>query len=133
MTTLGALACAAIVVGVLALHFGAQPIAFGEIVRLLIGAVAMGAGTDDVADVTRTILEQVRLPRVLLGFLVGCSLASVGVALQALLRNPLADPYVLGVSSGAALGAAVGVLLGVGTTFLAAAALPACGFAGALM
>ncbi|MDH5741145.1 MAG: iron ABC transporter permease [Nitrospira sp.] len=133
MTTLGVLASAAIMVGVMALHFGAQPIAFSEIVRLLIGAFVMGSGTDEVADVTKTILEQVRLPRVLLGFLVGCSLASVGVALQALLRNPLADPYVLGVSSGAALGAAVGVLLGVGTTFLAAAALPACGFAGALM
>lgn len=133
MTTLGGLAGAAIVVGILALHFGAQPIAFSEIVRMLIGTFAMGSGTDDVTDVTRTILEQVRLPRVLLGFLVGCSLASVGVALQALLRNPLADPYVLGVSSGAALGAAVGVLLGVGTTFLAAAALPACGFAGGLL
>ncbi len=133
ITTLGMLTCAAIVVGVMALHFGSQPIAFSEIVRLLIGAVAIGAGTDDVADVTRTILEQVRLPRVLLGFLVGCSLASVGVALQALLRNPLADPYVLGVSSGAALGAAMGVLLGAGTTFLAGAALPACGFAGGLM
>jgi iron complex transport system permease protein len=65
--------------------------------------------------------------------MVGCSLASVGVALQALLRNPLADPYVLGVSSGAALGAAVGVLLGAGATFLADAALPACGFAGGLL
>jgi iron complex transport system permease protein len=133
MTTLGALVCVAIVVGVMALHFGAQPIALSEILRLLIEAVAMGEGTDDVANVTRTILAQVRLPRVLLGFLVGCSLASVGVALQALLRNPLADPYVLGVSSGAALGAAMGVLLGAGTTFLADAALPACGFAGALM
>jgi iron complex transport system permease protein len=70
---------------------------------------------------------------VLLGFLVGCCLASVGVALQALLRNPLADPYVLGVSSGAALGAALGVLFGIGNTMLAEVALPACGFGGGLL
>jgi iron complex transport system permease protein len=133
MTTLGALAFVAIVMGVMALHFGAQPIAFTEILRVLLGAVAMESGPDDAHNVTRTILEQVRLPRVLLGFLVGCSLASVGVVLQALLRNPLADPYVLGVSSGAALGAAMGVLFGAGATVLADAALPACGFAGGLM
>jgi iron complex transport system permease protein len=133
MTTLGALAFVAIVIGIVSLHYGAQPIAFTEILRVLLGAVAMESGPDDAHNVTRTILEQVRLPRVLLGFLVGCSLASVGVVLQALLRNPLADPYVLGVSSGAALGAAMGVLFGAGATVLADAALPACGFAGGLM
>ena len=55
--------------------------------------------------------------------------------LQALLRNPLADPYVLGVSSGAALGATLAVLFGIGTIFLAEAALPAWGggFAGGLL
>src|SRR5207237_3212696 len=59
--------------------------------------------------VCRLLLEkkklEVRLPRVLLAFLVGASLAAVGVELQALLRNPLADPYILGVSIDAALGA----------------------------
>ena len=66
-------------------------------------------------------------------FFVGCSLASVGVALQALLRNPLADPYVLGVSSGAALGVSIAVLFGVGTTMLAVSALPLCGLGGGLI
>jgi len=65
--------------------------------------------------------------------LVGVCLASVGVALQALLRNPLADPYVLGVSSGAALGVAVAVLFGIGTTVLAFSLLPVCGFLGGLV
>ena len=59
------------------------------------------------------------------GILSGSCLASVGVALQALLRNPLADPYVLGVSSGAALGVALAVLFGIGTTVLALSVLPA--------
>jgi iron complex transport system permease protein len=126
----GTLALAAIVSAFICLQFGAQHIGLGEIVRIVAHAGGESQGT--ASDATAMILLQVRLPRVLLGFLVGCCLASVGVALQALLRNPLADPYVLGVSSGAALGAAVGILLGVGTTFLAETALPVCGFVGGL-
>jgi iron complex transport system permease protein len=133
MAILGALSLTAIAVGLICLHFGAQPIAYGEVLRALFDTVSLKDSTDETSDIARTILLQVRLPRILLGFLVGCSLASVGVALQALLRNPLADPYVLGVSSGAALGTAVGILFGVGTTFLAETALPACGFVGGLV
>jgi iron complex transport system permease protein len=133
MMTLGSLGLVAIMVGLMSLHFGAQTIAYGDILRLFGHAISFGTPDGEASDVTRTIMLQVRLPRVLMGFLVGCSLASVGVALQALLRNPLADPYVLGVSSGAALGAAIGLLLGAGATFLADAALPACGFAGGLL
>jgi iron complex transport system permease protein len=133
MTTLGILALTALTVSVICLHFGAQPIGYGEILRVCVAAVSGNEIDGGISDVASTILLQVRLPRLLLGFLVGCALATVGVALQALLRNPLADPYVLGVSSGAALGAAVGVLFGVGTTFLADTALPVCGFAGGLL
>ncbi len=133
VATLGILTLTAIAVGMICLHFGAQPISYGEVLRVLGDMASDRDRTDGTSDIARTILLQVRLPRILLGFLVGCSLASVGVALQALLRNPLADPYVLGVSSGAALGAAVGILFGVGTTFLAETALPACGFAGGLV
>lgn len=57
------------------------------------------------------ILWQIRLPRVLLGLLVGMALGSAGTTFQALLRNPLADPYILGVSGGAALGSVLGVIL----------------------
>ena len=57
----------------------------------------------------------------------------VGVALQALLRNPLADPFVIGISSGAALGAALAILFGVGISILSISALPVCAFAGALL
>lgn len=67
------------------------------------------------------ILWQVRLPRVLLGLLVGMSLGSAGTTFQALLRNPLADPYILGVSGGAALGSVLGVILHM--PFLVTAAL----------
>ena len=56
------------------------------------------------------IIWELRLPRVLLAYLVGLSLASAGVASQALFRNPLADPYIIGVSAGAAVGAAIGAI-----------------------
>ncbi|MGE0471086.1 MAG: Cobalamin import system permease protein BtuC [Candidatus Nitrospira kreftii] len=130
---MGVLALTAIAVSFACLRFGAQPIAYAEILRVFLDVLSHKEIDGGTLDVSTTILLQVRLPRMLLGFFVGCSLATVGVALQALLRNPLADPYVLGVSSGAALGAAVGVLLGAGTTFLAETALPAYGFAGGLL
>jgi iron complex transport system permease protein len=133
MATLGILGLTAVAISFICLRFGAQPIAYGEILRVLVDAMSRKEIDGMTSDVASTILLQVRLPRMLLGFMVGCALATVGVALQALLRNPLADPYVLGVSSGAALGAAVGVLLGAGTTFLAETALPVCGFAGGLL
>ncbi len=63
------------------------------------------------ADLVQTILWEVRLPRVLLTFLVGGALAASGNALQALFRNPLVDPYILGLSSGAAFGAALAMSL----------------------
>jgi iron complex transport system permease protein len=61
---------------------------------------------------SRTILLRIRLPRVLLGALVGGSLAVGGVVFQSLLRNPLAEPFILGVSGGAAFGAILGILCG---------------------
>ena len=60
------------------------------------------------------IIWDIRFPRILMGLFVGASLAITGAALQALVRNPLADPYVLGISSGAALGATIGLALGLG-------------------
>jgi iron complex transport system permease protein len=65
-------------------------------------------------ETARTIFFQIRLPRVALGVIVGASLGAVGAALQALFRNPLADPFTLGVSGGGALGASVAIALGLG-------------------
>ena len=56
-------------------------------------------------------MVDIRLPRILLGIVVGAALSVAGASFQALLRNPLADPYVLGVSSGAALGAILALLV----------------------
>jgi iron complex transport system permease protein len=65
-----------------------------------------------------TIVLQVRVPRALAAAIVGVALAVAGVVLQGLLRNPMADPYVTGISSGAGLGASLAIVFGVGAPFL---------------
>ncbi len=133
ITTMLTLAGVSLGTLVIALRFGAEDISFPEISQILSRALqrdGTDSGSISAADV---ILLQVRLPRVLLGYLVGGCLAAVGVGLQALLRNPLADPYILGISSGAALGAAVATLFGIGTAALAVSALPLCAMVGALL
>ena len=119
--TVLALAGVSLLVMAASLRFGAEDIGFVDSARILFQALRGGDVRTDSLGSSSVILLQVRLPRVLLGFMVGGSLAGVGVGLQALLRNPLADPYVLGISSGAALGAAVAILFGIGTTALAIA------------
>ncbi len=130
---MGSLTVVALILAVLCLQFGTQYIGLGKLAGVFSSALFDRSMDNEAVNTTGVILLQVRLPRVFLGFLVGVCLASVGVALQALLRNPLADPYVLGVSSGAALGVAVAVLFGIGTTVLAFSLLPVCGFVGGLV
>jgi len=84
-------------------------------------ALAALAGRGD--EATRTVLLDVRLPRVLAGFGVGSLLALSGVLLQALFRNPLADPYVLGVSGGAAVGALLAMIAGAAALVVQSAAV----------
>ncbi len=81
-------------------------------------------------ETKRTIILSLRLPRAILAGLVGAGLSVSGATFQALLRNPLADPYILGVSSGAAVGAILAILLGLGTFSFG---LPLISFLGALL
>jgi ABC-type Fe3+-siderophore transport system permease subunit len=85
------------------------------------------------APATEAIVWDLRVPRVLTAMVVGTGLAVAGAAFQGLLRNPLADPYVLGSASGAALGAAIAVLLPVRIAFLQFGLLQGLAFAGALL
>ena len=78
----------------------------------------------------QTILLTLRIPRIGLGIGVGAVLSAAGVAMQSLLRNPLAEPYLLGISSGASFGAAASILFGIGAGFLGLGALA---FLGALL
>jgi iron complex transport system permease protein len=95
---------------VFCLMFGAHSLTMAELWSALTFSTA---GSEDVA---RVIIWDIRFPRILMGLFVGAALAITGAALQALVRNPLADPYVLGISSGAALGATIGLALGLGAT-----------------
>ena len=81
----------------------------------------------------RTLFFRLRLPRVLMGLLIGASLALAGGALQALFRNPLAEPYTLGVSGGGAFGASAGIALGWGARVYGVPLIFLASFAGALM
>ncbi len=91
------------VVVVVALRLGAVPVSLYGLGRDLISVLLRQ--TSQLSSDYAMIVIEIRLPRILLAIVVGASLAVAGTSFQALLRNPLADPYVLGVSSGAALGA----------------------------
>ncbi|MCM3356394.1 iron ABC transporter permease [Psychrobacillus sp. MER TA 171] len=87
-------------------------------------------GTDAIAT---NIVWKIRMPRVILAGLVGASLAIAGAAFQSLLKNPLADPYTLGVSSGASVGAVATLFFGISVPFLGMFTLPVFSMAGALI
>ncbi|MFC9756191.1 FecCD family ABC transporter permease [Streptomyces sp. NPDC056921] len=108
---------------------GSTPIPPGEVWSVVwrrLTGEAPRPGTDDL------IVWQLRLPRALLAALVGAGLGLVGTAVQALVRNPLADPYLLGVSSGASLGAVAAIVLGLGSGGALGLGLFGAAFAGAL-
>ena len=121
LAALATLTAVALVVG---LGAGPTPLSPQEVLASLFDTETSSAMSD--------IVRRVRLPRVVLAALVGASLAVAGVLFQALLRNPLADPYVLGVSGGAALGGIAALTLGA-SLGLGGVAVPLAAFAGAVV
>lgn len=101
------LACASVFIG-------AVSIPFDYVVRILINKVSFGHLCDisDIPTYMVSIVWRLYAPRVMLGLIVGCGLAMVGVVMQAMVQNPLADPYILGISSGSSLGATFAILMG---------------------
>lgn len=91
----------------LSLTIGAVPLGLADVAGALLRSADSSADLADVAVQHQIIVNQIRLPRVILAILVGLSLGAAGAALQGLLRNPLAEPGLLGVSSSASLGAVV--------------------------
>ena len=110
----------------LSVMVGSVSLSPGEVLRALFDGAA------DPADPVVTVVRRIRLPRAILAGIVGASLALAGLGFQAITRNPLADPTVLGVSSGAAFGVTVAMALGVLGPFSHPAASALCAFAGAL-
>jgi len=123
--TTAAVAAGLVVVSMVALTIGAARLPLAEVAAALLGR--------EVPGLAATVVLGLRLPRVLLAALAGGGLAVAGVAFQALTRNPLADPAVLGVASGAALGAVLAQIAGLEGSLLAALGLAASSFVGALV
>ncbi len=105
---------------VFSLMFGGSKLPFREVMVALFHPHQAG--------IAQTIIWKIRIPRIVLGFLVGAGLASCGVVFQGMLRNPLAEPYTLGVSGGAALGATLGIVFSLGGYWV-----PAMAFLGSLL
>lgn len=87
----------------------------------------------NISSSSMSIIWSIRLPRVLLGVLVGASLSMAGAAFQGMFKNPMADPYVIGVSSGAALGATISIILKWSFNILNISAISIAAFIGALV
>lgn len=116
----------------LASAFGAVTISLPDIFKMALNKLAMADFPSTWRVMDETIIFQIRLPRVIGGALIGASLAVAGVLFQGLLRNPLADPYIVGTSAGAALGATIAMLLPVNLAFLGFGLVPVAAFAGAM-
>jgi len=96
---------------------GYAEISFPKIMKIFLGEIPFIKSLfrfEVVSPNERLIIMDLRLPRVLGGILVGAALSTAGVVFQGVFRNPLADPYIIGISSGAALGAALAIVLHLG-------------------
>ncbi len=111
---------------VVSLSVGSVHIALRTVFNALVNVLT---GKFSVSSEEELILFSVRLPRIIFAGIVGASLALGGVVFQAILRNPLADPYILGISGGSALGAIIGIVIGASSFYLG---VPLLAFIGAL-
>jgi len=122
-----------VVVAALASTVGSVQIPFLTTCRVLLSKLPLIDFVPTWAATTETIILEIRLPRVILAGLVGAALATAGATYQGLFRNPLADPYLLGVAQGAALGAVIGFVFPVGGYGAGFGIVPLLAFAGALL
>lgn len=118
-----------------AITFGPVPIKTMDVAKVIcykIFGIQTAQASELLNGPTMEIIWNIRLPRVLMAVVVGAGLSLSGVVMQAVVRNPLANPYVLGISSGASLGATAGILLGMFSWF-GALGISVGAFAGALL
>jgi iron complex transport system permease protein len=120
------LGCALVVVAVVSATVGPVDIGAGSVAEIALSALfGLPSG---VSESHRTIVVSIRLPRIVLGAVVGFALAAAGTVMQGFFRNPMADPSIIGVSAGAATGAVAAIVAPVAVPF----ALPVAAFVGAL-
>lgn len=128
---IGAIALAAILalLVLVAASIGPLKIPFGHSLTALLQAVGIGDSTASPTE--QTVVERIRLPRIVLAIAVGAALGAAGATMQGLFRNPLADPGIIGVSAGGSLGAVIAIVTGAQAA--SALSLPAAAFVGALV
>ena len=113
---------------------GIASISFEDANRILLHEILhLDINMEGISNGSIAIIKNVRLPRVVLGFIAGASLAICGSGFQGIFKNPMADPFVLGVSSGAALGASIGIVLHFDSGFLGMSGTTLLAFVGAFL
>jgi iron complex transport system permease protein len=124
-----------VVTVIVCLNVGYAPISFSEILNILgkqLPFLGDSINPGSFSTTNEAIILQIRLPRVLAAVLIGAALSSAGVIYQGLFKNPMADPYVLGVSAGACVGAAIAIVFGAGLSFAGLPLVPTTAFITAL-
>jgi iron complex transport system permease protein len=121
------------VVAVLGIVLGSTQVPLDSTFRVLASHLPWVDADGGVSAATRNIVWNIRLPRVLLAGVVGAALAMSGATYQGVFRNPLADPYLIGVATGAALGATIVIVSGLSPSWNGVSLLPLAAFAGALV
>lgn len=121
-----------VAVALFAVSQGSVGIPIGSVVKILVSKIPFVSLEADWPSTWETILWQLRWPRVVLAGIVGAALATCGAAYQGLFKNPLADPYLIGVASGAGLGATMVLVSGVPLFFVGISVLPAAAFIGGM-
>ncbi|XXM71649.1 FecCD family ABC transporter permease [Lysinibacillus sphaericus] len=128
------IALAILILALLAgISIGTVKVPVMDIIRIISAEWLPGVPLGDVNPMHSNIVFSIRLPRVLLALLVGGSLAVAGASFQGLLRNPLADPYTLGMSSGASVGAVITLFFKISLPFLGLFTLPVLSIIGSLL
>ena len=121
---------------IIATTLGTVNIGFMESVRMVIHNIPLMDRYIDVSHIPKNhlvILQDIRLPRILLSVLVGIILSVSGVTFQGMLKNPMADPFIIGISSGAALGATIGIVLKIQGGLFGINSISVLAFLGALI
>jgi iron complex transport system permease protein len=128
-----ALGIALIVIIGIATTIGSVSVPLMDTIRVILNKIPFVHFTPTWPNGTEIIILDIRLPRIIMAGLVGAALGTAGATYQGLFRNPLADPYIIGVSQGASLGAVVGFLLPTSLNLLGVGVIPVFAFIGALL
>jgi iron complex transport system permease protein len=131
LVSIAGLAAACLLISILALTVGSVRIAVETVWNVLVSHIPLVKLSRDWSPTTEMIILGIRLPRIIMAGVVGSALGVAGATYQGLFRNPLADPYLIGVAQGAALGAALGFVFS--WSFLGSYLIPVMAFMGALL